>query len=83
MIVDEIVEKEETYTVNVNSTDWRIPKRYSNLQLLGEGSFGAVCSATNREDNTVSLKAYIQFSKLGLKHQILFKEHFFFQHFFY
>ena len=82
MIVDEIVEKEETYTVNVNSTDWRIPKRYSNLQLLGEGSFGAVCSATNRENNTVSLKAYIQFSKPGLKHQILFKEHFF-QHFFY
>ena len=38
----------------IRGTQWKVPKKYSNLVLIGEGSFGSVCSAYDSKSGNVS-----------------------------
>jgi serine/threonine protein kinase len=44
-----ITNYDETYTVIFENEEWVIPRRYQLVKLLGEGAYGAVASATDRE----------------------------------
>jgi p38 MAP kinase len=37
------------YRLDLNKTLWEIPSRYTNLQPLGHGAYGSVCSASDNE----------------------------------
>lgn len=41
--------KENFYRVELISTVWEVPERYLNLNPVGSGAFGQVCSATDTE----------------------------------
>uniref|UniRef100_A0A146LVE3 mitogen-activated protein kinase n=1 Tax=Lygus hesperus TaxID=30085 RepID=A0A146LVE3_LYGHE len=45
------------YKVEVNKTEWEIPERYNQLQPVGSGSYGQVCSALDSKyDVRVAIK---------------------------
>ncbi|KAL5284711.1 MAPK14 family protein [Megaselia abdita] len=39
------------YKVELNRTEWEVPNRYQNLQLIGSGAYGQVCSAHDNKNN--------------------------------
>jgi len=41
--------EEEYVSLELNRTQWVVPKRYSNLQPIGSGAYGQVCSAHNSQ----------------------------------
>ena len=46
----------EYTSFSIIGTQWKVPERYSNLALIGEGSFGSVCSAIDSKTDQVCIK---------------------------
>lgn len=45
------------YKLEINRTEWEVPKRYQKLQPVGSGSYGQVCSAVDTlTDTKVAIK---------------------------
>ena len=49
----------EYTSFSIIGTQWKVPKRYSNLALIGEGSFGSVCSAIDSKTGQVRKSSVI------------------------
>lgn len=43
--------KPKYYRVELNKTEWEVPSRYQNLNPVGSGAYGQVCSAVDTERN--------------------------------
>jgi len=41
------------YQTNISNSDWSVPNRYTKLAHIGDGAFGAVCSAFDEKTKTV------------------------------
>ncbi|XP_037910535.1 mitogen-activated protein kinase p38b-like isoform X2 [Hermetia illucens] len=39
------------YKIDINKTEWEVPERYQNLQPVGSGAYGQVCSALDTRHN--------------------------------
>ena len=46
------------YRESINHSDWTIPSRYTELQTVGSGAYGSVCSAQDQEIGWVSDFSY-------------------------
>ncbi|XP_042224493.1 mitogen-activated protein kinase 14-like isoform X2 [Homarus americanus] len=44
--------KPDFHTVELNKTEWEVPKRYTMLSPVGSGAYGQVCSANDSKTNT-------------------------------
>ncbi|KAG0712275.1 Mitogen-activated protein kinase p38b [Chionoecetes opilio] len=44
--------KPDFHTVELNKTEWEMPKRYSMLSPVGSGAYGQVCSAMDKKTST-------------------------------
>lgn len=44
--------KPDFHTVELNKTEWEVPKRYTMLSPVGSGAYGQVCSAMDKKTNT-------------------------------
>ncbi|XP_071551490.1 mitogen-activated protein kinase 14-like isoform X1 [Panulirus ornatus] len=44
--------KPDFHIVELNKTEWEVPKRYSMLSPVGSGAYGQVCSALDSKTNT-------------------------------
>jgi len=45
------------YRETINHSDWTIPSRYTELQTVGSGAYGSVCSARDQKiDWSVAVK---------------------------
>lgn len=43
--------KADFYCVELNKTEWEVPKKYQNLNPVGSGAYGQVCSAVDTTRN--------------------------------
>ncbi len=43
------------YLETICHSDWVIPGRYTDLQNVGSGAYGSVCSAKDNENEAVSI----------------------------
>ncbi|KAK8377392.1 hypothetical protein O3P69_013787 [Scylla paramamosain] len=44
--------KPDFHTIELNKTEWEVPKRYTMLSPVGSGAYGQVCSAMDKKTNT-------------------------------
>lgn len=64
MICDGDVNRVENFhRINIENSDWIIPNRYTKLARLGDGAFGAVCSAfdSTTQSRVAIKKLYLPF----------------------
>ena len=50
------------YLETICHSDWVIPERYTDLQNVGSGAYGSVCSARDNENDAVRAQYAIIFS---------------------
>ena len=44
------------YREVINHSDWIVPQRYSDLQTVGAGAYGSVCSSQDNEMEMVRIR---------------------------
>nr|XP_053631967.1 mitogen-activated protein kinase 14A-like [Cherax quadricarinatus] len=44
--------KPDFHTLELNKTEWEVPRRYSMLSPVGSGAYGQVCSAMDSKTHT-------------------------------
>ena len=49
------------YREVINHSDWIVPQRYSDLQTVGAGAYGSVCSSQDNEMDMVSQISSVDF----------------------
>lgn len=47
------------YREVINHSDWIVPHRYQDLQTVGSGAYGSVCSSKDQETEWVSLHDFV------------------------